>query len=75
MKHSDQAHHHFIEVSDLEGARHIIRVSDIERVADADIMRNESVIVVSGQPLMVRTPLDAIRAVMFPQAADKKTVH
>lgn len=66
----------FVEVTDLNGARHILRVQDIQSVTDSDPMRNETVIVVRNKPILVQKSLDDFRKIMFPDKGQgRKTLH
>lgn len=50
----------FIELVSEEGCRHVVRVASIQLISDVDVLRDSTVIVVAGRPIVVPVKLDEI---------------
>lgn len=48
----------YIFLTDQDGTRHLIRVSAIQFLSDADQCRDSTVITISGRPIVTPVPLD-----------------
>ena len=56
---------HFLEFQDQDGIRYIARLSAVALVADVDEMAAEAYVTVAGRTILVRAPLDEVRAVLL----------
>ena len=56
---------HYIEFRGEGGIRYIARVSAVALVADVDEMADEAYVTVAGRTILVRAPLDELRAVLL----------
>jgi hypothetical protein len=64
----------FIEFSDDNGNRNLVRVASIQRVCDVDDLQTEAYLTVAGRMILVRASFDQIRDVLLSSLADSRAV-
>lgn len=64
----------YLRVVDEDGCRHLIRVTAIQVMSDADPIRDATIVVVAGRSICVPTPLDVVIEALDGEldAADRK---
>lgn len=50
----------YLQLTDSDGIRHVIRISAIQLLSDADACQDSSILVVAGRSLSVPIPLDRL---------------
>lgn len=58
----------FIEVTDGDGKRNIVRISAIQCVFDVDEFREEAYLTVAGRTILIRASLDEMRDALLMEA-------
>jgi hypothetical protein len=59
----------FVELTDEDGNRNLVRVAAIQRVCDVDEMQTEAYLTVAGRTILVRASFDEIREILMPSHA------
>jgi hypothetical protein len=54
----------FLELTDSEGRRNIVRIGSIQCISDSDEMHDECFLTVANRTFLVRAPLDEVRELL-----------
>lgn len=65
----------FIEVEDQDGCRHLVRISAIQWLSDADQCRDETLLTAAGRTIHILRPLDELRNTIDVCCATVRSQH